>query len=160
MPKLTSFIRRCGNLTTQELEVLAAADWPKLERLEVWLGGERSTVNSVEQLRPLITAARGWPLRTLGLINHELGPALLPELAQLDWVKRLERVSFAMCTFIDEDLGALVEFGARLEGQLDLTENQLSTKGVAELKRRLPSAIVERQRFDDWGPNRFVAVGE
>ena len=163
LPALTCFIRQSGSLSPDELDAFARAHWPKLERLEVWLGGPASTVTSVDQLRPLLLAARGWPLRVFGLLNHELGPALLPELAGLDWVRRLERLSLAKCTFIDDDLEALIDLAGQLTGQLDLSENLLSSEAVAELKRRAPNAMVELQRFDDqqhWGPDRFVAVGE
>ncbi len=164
-PNLESFIRESGGLAGSEWQSILSAQWPKLQKLEVWTGDDGYGAElSLETLQPLFA---GWglgKLRHLGLRNCQLTNALIPALATSAVLKQLEVLDLSLGTMDDIGVRSLTENARHFQHlkKLDLTENLISANQIAGLKALFPNAVLEPQREVDPGEPefRFVAVSE
>ena len=156
----------CGGLPGAVVREVAAADLPKLEHLELWLG-EEGYGNDVtaEDLTALLDSPAAANLTTLALRDDADADATAKLLA--------ERPRPGRITTLDLSMGALGDAGAEALmaadwiGSLDKLDIHFHyvTPPVTE---RLRGAVKEldarfRQEPDDWGDgelHRYVAVGE
>jgi hypothetical protein len=162
LPELRSFTVETGALLPHAVNSIAAAKWPKLERLEVWFGGDIHDEGSVlVDLQPLLDG-RGLPnLRSLGLCNANFTDVLCEVLPRAMVLPQLERLDLSRGTMSDEGARVLAKNAAaftHLE-HLDVTENTLTDEGVSLLAELCPSVSAGNQRdFDE--DYRYAAVGE
>lgn len=163
LPSLRTLIRESGGLSAAELSSILNARCPRLERLDVWTGDSNYGAEAtVEQLLPLLEGRLFPSLTHLGVVNSELGPALLGPLATSPLLRRLRVLDLSKGVLADENVDALLEHAgafAHLE-RLDLSENILGER-LEEVTARLPNAVAGEQRAGDMDEeDRFVAVGE
>ncbi len=163
LPNLRTFIRESGGLSSEEIQSVLRAKWPKLERLDLWLGEENyGAQGSVGLLQPLLDGHVPETLRHLGLVNCEFSQELLPALLTSRLLPRLEVLDLSKGVLLDADVEPLL---ARPEAvkhlrRLDLSENLLS-ESVDRLRAALPNVVLDGQRFEDMDEGmRYTAVGE
>nr|CAA9241311.1 FIG074102: hypothetical protein [uncultured Armatimonadetes bacterium] len=163
---LRSLIIESGGLPANVLHEVAAAEFPALEHLEIWLGTESYGAEAtVEDLAPILDGSR-WPnLRYLGLRDSDLSDQIAAALAGAPVLERLETLDLSLGTLGDEGAAALAANPAvaRLK-KLDIHYHYVSEAMVEKLKT-LGIAEVdadEPQKPDTYGggSHRYVAVGE
>ncbi|HWU86359.1 MAG TPA: TIGR02996 domain-containing protein, partial [Kofleriaceae bacterium] len=91
LPALRSLEIVTGGLRAHVLESIAAASWPRLERLVIYLGTERYGGECTLATLSALLDGEGLPagVRTLGLCNCEFGDELVPALARSRILPRL-----------------------------------------------------------------------
>lgn len=160
---LREFAVESGGLPASVVRAVGACDFPALEHLELWLGmGNYGGDATVEDLAPILSAARLPQVTTLGLRDAEIADQVAEALAGAPVIAQLHT--------LDLSLGALSDQGAEalLAGQplthlkrLDARHHFLSDAMAARLVAELPDVDVDvsdKQDGDKYG--RFVAVGE
>lgn len=161
-PELVKFVRVSGGLPAAEIEEILAARWPKLERLELWLGSANYGAEAtVRLLAPLLDGRRAPPAMThLALMNAEITHELIGPLAKAPFLPRLKTLDLSKGALLDRDVDELVRHaGAFRHLQwIDLSENLLLQR-VDEVRAALPNAVLDHQRRAD-GDQRYAAVGE
>jgi len=162
LPELREFTLETGGLPRAAVESITTAKWPKLERLEVWFGGDHpGQERRVEELQPILEG-RGLPnLKALGLCNAEFTDALCRVLPGAKVLPRLERLDLSRGTLSDEGARLLAENAAAFAHlqHLDVTENALTEEGQRLVAALCPSVSAGNQRDFD-GDRRYAAVGE
>jgi hypothetical protein len=152
-----------GGLSGAVVRAIGESTFPRLERLELWLGVDQYGGDAtVEDLAPILSGSRLPRLRSLGLIDAEIADQAAAALAGAPIVARL--------TDLDLSLGILSDVGAEalLTGQplthlrtLNLTHHYISDDLSARLVAELSGTEVnlsDRQEEDDG--ERYVAVSE
>jgi uncharacterized protein (TIGR02996 family) len=164
LPELRSFEVRTGGLSKESTRSIAAAQWPKLERLVVWLGSsEYGCDATIEDLRPIL-AGQGIPaVRELGLMNSELTDEICRALVEAPILDQLESLDLSMGLMTDAGAEALAEAGPRLckLRALNVSQNYLED-GISRL-RSLGLKVSDDQKTPDaYGDEeyRYVSVGE
>ncbi|MGC4121993.1 MAG: hypothetical protein QM765_46915 [Myxococcales bacterium] len=161
LPNLKTFVRESTGLSAEEIGSVLAARWPRLEKLELWLGTEEyGTGCSVELLRPLLDGKVPPSLKHLGLVNCEFAPEELTALLRSKVLRQLEVLDLSKGVLMDQDVEILLanQGAVRHLRRLDLSENLLD-ESVARLKEALPNLEVGEQRSEE-DEGRFTAVGE
>jgi len=160
LPNLKTFIRESGGLSAEELRSIVNANWPKLERLDVWFGSENyGAQGTVALVQPVLD--RESRIAHLGFVNCEFSSELLAATLQSKLLPQLKVLDFSMGVLGDADAELLLRNAGRLKHleRLDLSSN-LFNERVDELRAALPNAVLEDQRDDDDGEYRYCAVGE
>ncbi|WP_163997171.1 WGR domain-containing protein [Pyxidicoccus caerfyrddinensis] len=162
LPELREFTIETGGLPLAALKSIAAAKWPKLERLEVWFGQENyGGEGGVEDIQPILDG-KGLPnLKALGLCNAEFVDELCKVLPKTKVLPRLERLDLSQGTMSDEGARILAESAAAFAHlkHLDFTRNTLTDEGERAVAKLCPSVSAGNQReFDE--DYRYSAVGE
>ncbi|MFP2927328.1 WGR domain-containing protein [Pyxidicoccus sp. 3LG] len=162
LPELREFTVESGGLPLEAVKSIAAAKWPKLERLEVWFGSDNyGAEGGVEDIQPILDG-KGLPhLKHLGLCNSEFTDELCKVLPKAKVLSQLESLDLSRGTMSDEGARILAENAAAFAHlkSLDLTENTLTDDGqklVAKLSKSV-SAGNQRDYEEDY---RYAAVGE
>jgi len=162
-PSLKSFARETGGLATAEVDTILRARWPRLERLDLWLGNNNygGTV-SVAQVEQLLANAPP-TLTHLGLCNAEIAPDLIVPLEQSKLLPRLSSLDLKMGILNDSDVDTLLRHAPAFAhlAHFDLSENLFGER-TAELAVAFPKAHLANQRYEaDQDPeDRYTAVGE
>jgi uncharacterized protein (TIGR02996 family) len=137
-------------LSTAVLRAIAAAQWPRLAKLDLWL----------DELAPFveilpICSARIFPaLKSLHLTGQRIGDDLIGQLLGSSIVEGLEVLDLSQGSLTDGVVEELLASRMRLARlrRLDLSRNQFSEEGLAAL-RALPCPIEVGSRprvcFDD-----------
>lgn len=157
LPELTSFVLRTAELGPREVGAIATAKWPKLEHMEVWLGGWYGEEGHISELDPLLSGEGLGRLQHLGLMNSGCSDDIARALTESRLLPRLESLSFAMGTLTDEGADALLPRIGHLR-RLDVSECYLSADAVRRLQAAGPEVVVDGQREDDG--YRYPVVGE
>jgi uncharacterized protein (TIGR02996 family) len=167
LPELREFTVESGGVPIGAVKAIAKADWPKLERLEVWFGAENyGAGGDVDDLKPLLEGKNLPKLKHLGLRNAEFTNELCEVLHQAPILKQLETLDLSMGTMTDAGAAALAANAAAYKHlkHLDVTENMLTGEGEKALAKLCESVARGNQREgygdaddDDY---RYVAVGE
>lgn len=158
-------LRTCG-MTAENLEAIAAADWPALERLELWVGSASYGVRvTAEQFEPLLQSTRLPRLRSLALCNCELTDTLCASVLASPLLPGLESLSLAKGTMTEAGALLLIDGAQRLRHLelLDVDDNYLSDEIVARLQHVLPQTRSTEQRTPeeyDGQLHRYASVGE
>jgi uncharacterized protein (TIGR02996 family) len=162
LPELREFTVETGGLPLAAVKSIAAAKWPKLERLEVWFGSDNyGGEGGVEDIQPILDG-KGLPnLKSLGLCNSEFTDELCKVLPSAKVLKQLERLDLSQGTMSDEGARVLAEHAAAFAHlkHLDVQRNTLTDEGEKLVAKLCPSVAAGDQReFDE--DYRYAAVGE
>lgn len=164
LPELRTLQIVTGGLRSENLASLRTGHLPKLESLLLCLGDTGGDYGCTVELDDLgwIFAAEGIPgVRHLGLANSSLADSIAQALPASPVLRQLATLDLSRGTMSDEGLRAIldhVDAFAHL-AKLDLSRGFFSPDLVAELKQKLPNAVVE----DNQGPDedyRYVEIGE
>jgi uncharacterized protein (TIGR02996 family) len=167
LPKLRSLsIQTCG-LSKKHLASVLGAKWPKLEKLELWFGSKDYGGNcKVKDLGPILDGSAIPKVRHLGLMNAEFTDDLCKVLPNAKILSRVETLDLSMGTMSAEGAHAIVDAKKAFSHlkTLDVNENFLSKKNIAELKTLGPTLIAKSQKDDDDSIegeiHRYVTVAE
>ncbi|MFT3694115.1 MAG: TIGR02996 domain-containing protein [Kofleriaceae bacterium] len=171
-PRLSTFIRKSGGLSEQQVMEIVDAKWPALQHLEIWFGQQNyGAGGDAEMIAPILRGTNLPKLKHLGIVNCEfslgaleilLAGKLLPRLRSLDLSSGI------MWTREFDLLIANVDKLRHLES-IDITDNYLSGDQVHALVRALPAIVSNDQRdsgdapMEDEDPDeewRYAALGE
>jgi uncharacterized protein (TIGR02996 family) len=154
---------RTGGLSTESAQSIAAARWPKLERLDVWFGMDDYGGNaSLDDVRALL-ARRDLPnLRHLALANSPEADTLVELLVSSPLLARLEVLDLSKGTLGNE--GALVMLAQRERfahlRRIDVSRSYLGDTTLESLRGLGPEIIADDlQGFAD-RDDRYVTVSE
>jgi uncharacterized protein (TIGR02996 family) len=173
LPELVSFAVESGSLTKEDLEAIAAAKWPKLERLEIWCGDPNyGATGTLEDLAPIFEGKSLPKLKHLGIRNCPFADAVANALISSKLLRQLDTLDLSMGNLSDAGLAAMAaakDAFAHL-ALLNLDDNALtSSKELEVLTNGLakhvnigtqdsPERAVPRGEGNRW--SRYVAVGE
>ncbi len=166
-PSLRTFIRESGGMPAAEIDSVARASWPKLERLEIWTGSDGYGAEAtVEMLAPIFQGRGLGNLKFLGIRNCEFADDVAAALAKAPVLKQLQGLDLSMGNLGPAGAQALVASAAAFSHlKLDLTDNTLAPEDAARIRAMIPHAILDSQSPDrtyegNEGPERYCAVGE
>ena len=165
-PRLKSLVLQTCGMTAENLKALAQADWPSLERLELWVGSASHGVQlTVEQFEPLLRSSRLPQLKSLALCNCELTDALCTAVLDAPLLPRLEALTLSKGTMTEVGACALIAGADRLRHlkSIDVDDNYLSQEVVAQLQAALPQTKSAEQRTAEENEgqlHRYASVGE
>lgn len=172
LPALRAFELVTGGLPRHALASVAAARWPHLERLVLYLGAPRYGGDcELADLAALLAATLPSGVRTLGLCNCEFADELVPVLARSPLLPRLRHLDLSQGTLGDAGAQALLEHAAAFRhlDALDLRQSYLGPAARAALSalchpgqpwHRGPRIELSGQRTPDEAGARYVTVGE
>jgi hypothetical protein len=162
---LRSLVVESGGLGAEVVRAVAAADLPRLEHLELWLGdpgyGGDATV---ADLAPILDGGRFPALRQLGLRDSAIADEVAAAVARAPILGRIKVLDLSLGNLGDAGAQALLEGPdvARLE-RLDIHHHYVS----ATLVDRLAALGVDLNADDRREPNeyggetyRYIAVSE
>lgn len=160
LPELERFVIQTTGLRREVVEALGRSKWPKLRRLDLWLGAaDRGAEVTPGDLAPILSGEVTPSLRRLGLMNAEISDELCDALAGAPILRRLAHLDLSMGTMTDEGarrLAAASNALAHLD-VLDVSENCLSPEGVATLEALEIQVVSGGQKEEDW---RYASVSE
>lgn len=167
LPSLKIFEYESCGISERELRSIAAAEWPALERLELWLGAiDRGAPSTLDALQPILDAKRVLVLSHLGLCNSELIDDAIVRLAESKLLPQLRTLDLSKGTLLRAD-GLLAHREAfRHLRSISLERNLLSDEQCDRLREALPNVKLDDQRWDDIADEpdpedvRYVAVWE
>ncbi|MFP2906113.1 WGR domain-containing protein [Pyxidicoccus sp. 3LFB2] len=166
LPELRDFTLESGGLDRGSVKAIAAANWPKLERMEVWFGSEDyGAGGDVKYIQPILDATGLPELQHLGLCNAEFTNDLVAALPKSKVLKQLQTLDLSRGTLTDSGAEVLLANAAAFKHlkRLDLTQNLLSAKVAKSLAKLCADVALGHQRHDDSDEDddrRYVAVGE
>jgi predicted DNA-binding WGR domain protein len=150
LPALEIFEYESCGITKREIDTIAAAPWPKLERLVLWLGArDRDAIETVSPLRPILDGRQLPVLSHLGFPNSELIEDLIPMLAESPLLLQLRSLDLSKSTLVSSV--ALVKHAAAFRhlDSISLEQNLLSDDHCEAIRAVLPNARLDDQRFDE-----------
>ncbi|MFO0977450.1 MAG: STM4015 family protein [Planctomycetaceae bacterium] len=165
--QLRTLIVETGGLGRSVIAEIAEAKLPELQHLEIWTGSEDyGSDSTIADIRPFFDRVLFPKLKTLAIRNSEYADQLPALAADSVVLRQLDVLDFSMGAMSDEGANQLLaqkEKFASLK-KLDLSENMLSAKKVAELKSMPCPVVLDRQREGwvgrDGTVHRYPAVGE
>jgi uncharacterized protein (TIGR02996 family) len=141
-----------GRTDPRRLHELESIDVPKLERLELWIGGERNEVHLRENRRPLFSivfsGVRYPHLHHLALINSIYTNELVVDLANAPIAERLVTLDLTMGSLQDIGADTLARWRdrfPRLETVI-VDQNLLTADGFGSLRGAFRTVVVGTQR--------------
>lgn len=165
LPELRELTIVTGGLDKKNLESIAAAKWPKLKRLELWLGDKNYGGNSkIKDLTPILSSKLFPKLQHLALCNSEYADDIAKALPSSTIVKQLESLDLSKGTLTEAGVAALVAGKASLSHltRIDLADNFIG-KSATAAATICPAVRTRPQRTaDDYDGevHRYVALGE
>lgn len=177
LPRLTAFTLETGSLSAATLATIAAAPWPRLERLEVWFGSYNSEVTATH-VEAFLKRLEAPALRHLGLRACTMAHEVVPLLARWPQLRALSSVDLSMGGLQRDDVEALRDAWPAFNhlARFDLSDNQLGPVEntsrtphpltcVPQLAERLraacPTVVLDPQRSeDDSDGQRYASIGE
>jgi uncharacterized protein (TIGR02996 family) len=162
LPELRRLRLESGGLRAHVLASLAAARWPALETLEVFLGtSEYGGTCTPVDVMPILAGATLPLVTRLALCNGTFGDELAVAATRAPILSRLRALDLSLGTMGADGAAAIVEHAvafAHLD-ELDLSENYIPDAACERLRAVLPNAKLAGQRHEDeYG--RFVSVSE
>ena len=163
LPALRSLELVTGGLRRHVLDSVAAASWPRLERLVLYLGTERYGGDcALADLADLLDGAcLPAGLRALGLCNCEFADSLADSLARARVLPRLAHLDLSHGTLDDAGAQAILDHAGAFRhlATLDLRGNYLTPATCALLAHLGPRVDMSGQQLPEEG-HRYVSVGE
>jgi hypothetical protein len=135
--------------------------FPKLMRLELWLGDDNYGFDgNLQTCAALLDKIRPERLAYLGLRDFHRADELAEYLAGQEWLGRLHTLDLSMGTIGDRGAEALCT-SKHIQGLsvLDLRHHYISPS-VVEALERLPLTLLIDEREGDDDDDRYVQVGE
>ncbi len=145
-PELRSFTTITGQLDAPSAQAIGTATWPKLEKLDLMVGGQGSPRVRMADLQPILDGDGLPALRWLGIKNFTFHGELVPALLASKLVAQLTTLDLSMGTLADREaavLGAAKDKLGHLE-RLIIGENYLTATGFEALAQ-LGIAIVSTE---------------
>jgi uncharacterized protein (TIGR02996 family) len=134
LPDLRSLTIITGGLDKKNVASIAAAKWPKLERLELWFGTDNYGGNcKVKDVAPIL-AGKAFPkLKHLGLRNCEFIDELAAAVPGAAILKQIESLDLSKGTMSDDGVQKLVAGKSSLAHlrRLDLSDNYIGKASTA-----------------------------
>jgi hypothetical protein len=167
LPKLRELsIETCG-LTKKHLASFLGGKWAKLEKLELWFGSEDYGAKcKVKDLGPILDGSAIPKVKHLGLMNAEITDDLCKALPVSKILKRLETLDLSLGTMSTVGVKAILESRNAFSHlkSLNVNENFLKKKDLADLKTLGPTIISKSQKEDDDSIegeiHRYVTIAE
>lgn len=165
--QLQALIIETGGLSRSVIAEIAAAKLPELQHLEIWTGSnEYGADSTIDDVKPLFERSLFPKLKTLAIRNCEYADQLPALAATSSILGQLDVLDFSMGAMSDAGADLLLanrQAFASLK-KLDLSENMLTAKKLAELKS-MPCPVVDAQQREGWvsrdgSVRRYPAVGE
>ncbi|MBW8683167.1 STM4015 family protein [Chitinophaga rhizophila] len=158
---LNTLIIETGGLGPDTLKDIMAADLPKLEKLELWLGSENyGFASTVEDYATIISGEKFPGLKSLGLKNSEIQDEIAIALSTSPFVKQLDVLDLSMGVLSDKGGEALLNSPAVKElSFLDLRHHYLSNEMMGKLQSLgIKINLDEQETADKYGP--YIEVSE
>lgn len=158
---LKTLIVETGGLSTSTLEDILAADLPKLEKLELWLGSENYGFDStVANYAPIISGEKFPGLKYLGLMNSEIQDDIVTALSASPFVEKLHTLDISMGALTDKGGEALLHSPhIKSLSFLNLRHHYLTNNMMAKLQGLgIEMNIDEQEAMDEYGP--YIEVSE
>ena len=135
-PNLKTFAIESGGLPDELLREIWAAELPKLEYLELWLGTERyGGIADTRSLEPLLSDRIFPNLHHLGLCNSDIADEVARAVAASPILSRLQELDLSKGNIGDAGARALLASPAvRTLSLLDLRHHYISDAVQAELR--------------------------
>ncbi|NTX35513.1 MULTISPECIES: WGR domain-containing protein [unclassified Myxococcus] len=162
LPELREFSMETGGLPLGAVKSIASANWPKLEKLEVWFGSENyGAEGGVEDIQPILDGKGLSNVKVLGLRNSEFTDELAKALPTAKILPQLEKLDLSMGCLSDTGAQTLADNAAAFKHlkHLDVTENTL-TKAGEKLVAKLAATVAAGSQRDYDEEYRYAAVGE
>jgi predicted DNA-binding WGR domain protein len=162
---LKSLVVETGGLPSVIAREVAAAELPKLEHLELWLGEEGyGGTTTVEDLAPILSGKQFPKLRYLGLRDSAKADEFAAAVTKAPVLKKVKVLDLSLGNLSDPGAEALAAgpLVAKLE-KLDIHHHYVSPAVVKKLKALGPEVDAsEVQKPDQWNDevHRFIAVSE
>jgi hypothetical protein len=177
LPELRAFRIESGSLGAGDLEAIAKAKWPKLEKLEIWCGDPHYGASGSEKdLAPIFAATGLSKLHHLGIMNCPFVDEAVKALAKSKVLKQLKTLDLRKGNLSDRGIDTMVAHKAAFSHleYLDVDDNALTDvskpklKGLAKKTNwgtgvracQTPERAVPRAADQDRRWNRYVSVGE
>lgn len=151
LPHLRTLSLETGGLARENILAIAAATWPALEKLVLFLGtadyGATTTRADIAQLLATPLPA----LRHLALCNADIQADIVAEVARAPLLAQLASLDLSKGTLVDADVQVILDNPARFQHlQLDLSTNYLSPTLAQRLADVFPGTVnTDDQRYDD-----------
>lgn len=166
LPKLRELVIETCGFSKKNGASITGRKWPKLETLTIWFGSEDyGSQCKVKDLTPILDGSAIPKVTKLGLMNAEFTDALCKELVSAKVVKQLKVLDLSMGTMSDEGASALAanaKVFKHLE-RLDVSDNFLSKKAIADLKKIGCPVVAKEQKDADEDEGeiiRYVSASE
>jgi hypothetical protein len=164
LPALRHAVFETGGLSRESGRAIAAAKWPKIERLDVFYGdNDYGGECNIEQVKPLLARTDMPALRHLAVCDAVFADqicAALPNAKLLPQLKTLDLSKGIMTDDGAKILAANKSAFVHLD-VLDVSDNYLTKAGIAALRGVAKKVIAIDQKDDDGDPEfRYVTVGE
>jgi hypothetical protein len=167
LPKLRRLSIITGGFNKTNLASIEKALLPSLESLTLTFGAERYGCNiGAKDLRTLLSTDRFPRLVELGLANADFADTLAEMLHTSSLVAQLKKLDLSMGTLSDTGAYRIATYAAAYKHLevLDVTRSYLSKRGIALLKKALPTTRIDadRQRLRDGHEldERYVSISE
>jgi len=167
LPRLRSLEAVTGGLTVDNLQSVAAAAWPHLERLSLHLGEEGGDYGGdigVDDVVDFLARLNAPNLRHLGLCNTNHSDVLVRHVAESKILPQLKTLDFSDGTLGAQGARTIIEHAGRFEhlAQIKARHHYVSDTVVQELGAAFPGPTVidftEPEDEDDG--YRYVSVSE
>jgi hypothetical protein len=158
---LKTLIVETGGLSASTLNDILAADLPKLEKLELWLGSDNYGFDSsLDEYASIISGEKFPGLKFLGLKNSEIQDDIAIALSASPFVQQLDILDLSMGTLSDKGGEALLNSPYIKElSFLNLRHHYLSDEMMAKLQDLGITINLEEQEIaDKYGP--YIEVSE
>ncbi len=159
-PELRELSIVTGGLTAKAIRSIAAAKWPKLEKLVVYFGSSTyGATGGIADLAKLFSSPAPKKLTHLGLCNAEFADEICDAVAKSKLLRQLETLDLSKGVMSTTGVDALVKHAkafAHLK-LLDLGENCLSADDIARVRRLAKKVVTTKQKGED---ARYVSLGE
>ncbi len=128
---------------------LAAANWPRIERLQIWGGG------SVDAMTAVLRRDDWVVLGELGIHNCAFADPMCGAIVRSPLAPQLFRLTLAKGTLTDAGVATLLSHAAQLPSlaTIDVSETFVTEAGVRELRRLAPEVVARDLRT---GPPRIL----
>jgi uncharacterized protein (TIGR02996 family) len=160
LPALRHFEYRTGGLEQSNGQSIGEAKAPQLEYLDVWFGQENYGGNcTAEDVQRILS--RDFPkLSHLGIMNCEFVEEVIEALAKSKLTSQLKSLDLSLGCLGDEGAEAIAKHkdAFRNLARLDVSQNYLTSDGVAMLRGVVKELVADEQRSAE--DDRYAAVGE
>jgi hypothetical protein len=163
--ELKSLVVETGGLGADTIAEVVAAELPRLEHLELWLGSTNyGGIDDVAPLMPLLGGNNFPRLRTLALRDSEIADAVAGVVAVSPLLQRLRVLDLSLGNLSNAGANALIASPAvRALEKLDIHYHYVSPAVVAQLERlgiEIDASEARETDEDQDGDDRYIAVSE
>lgn len=165
LPELRELTIITGGMKKSNVAAICAARWPKLEKLELWLGTPHYGGDvALKDLKALLDGKAFPKLTSLGIRNCEFADEVASALGSAKIVKQLKKLDLSKGTMTDAGVDAMIAAKHAFAHlvHLDLSDNYLA-KSTRTATQIIPAVRTKPQRTPDeydGQVHRYAALGE